>query len=235
MNSVPPRRPAFLRLPAALARAAAPAALAVTPVVLAAGLLVPGLPARAATDEATAAEVTGQACTDDDGVTVVVDLSDLGGDLRVGCATGDPASGREALETAGFTTTDSVPGMICAIDNLPDPCPEEFDGRYWAYFSAEADGTWTARTEGADTADPAPGTFEGWRYNDGSAGPGVEPAELVATGTAEVVMRDDAPAAEDQAAQESGPSTGTVVALGAAVVAVAAAVVLLRRRGAGRA
>ncbi|PFG39882.1 hypothetical protein ATJ97_2402 [Georgenia soli] len=235
MNSAPSPRSslAALRRPAPLGRAAA---LAVAPVVLAAGLLAPALPARAAGAEAEPV-VTGQACTQDDGVTVVVDLSDLGEDVRVGCATGDPASGREALEKAGFTTTDSVPGMICAIDNLPDPCPEEFDGRYWAYFSAESDGAWTAQTEGADTADPAPGAFEGWRYNDGSTGPGVEPAELVAAGTADVVMEEDAPAAEaNQAAEsEGGPSTGTVAALGAAVVAVAVAVVLLRRRGGGRA
>ncbi|GAA4285648.1 hypothetical protein [Georgenia daeguensis] len=201
--------------------------------------LVPALPAQATALPAQAgapADVSGTACADDAGVTVVVDLTDLGEDIRVGCAEGDPATGREALESAGFTTADSVPGMICAVDGLPDPCPEEFDGNYWAYFSAEADGEWTARTEGADTADPAPGTFEGWRYNDGSAGPGVTTAELTATAAESTATADDTAtagdAADTQAADDaSGPSTGLVVGLGAAAVALVLAVVLLRRRG----
>jgi len=228
---------------------------AAAPLLLAAGLLLPALPAQATTAPVLPAQtstaagesgpVTGQACTGGDGVTVVVDLTDLGEDVRVGCADGDPATGREALELAGFTTTDSTPGMICAVDGLPDPCPEEFDGSYWAYFTAEPGGEWTARTEGADTADPAPGSFEGWRYNDGSAGPGVETAALsaaaeagdVATGEETSAADEASPTAENQAAadQQAGPSTGTVVALGAAVVAVVAAVVLLRRRAGGRA
>src|SRR5690625_7998355 len=57
---------------------------------------------------ATAADLGG--C--DLGVTVVVDFTDVGGEVETGCATGDPASGREALERAGFTPTDSVPGKI---------------------------------------------------------------------------------------------------------------------------
>lgn len=230
MHTAPPRLSTPVTpTPARLARAAASAA------ALAVVALVPALPAQAT---AGPAEVSGTACADDTGVTVVVDLTDLGEDVRVGCAEGDPASGREALESAGFTTTDSVPGMICAVDGLPDPCPEEFDGNYWAYFSAEADGEWTARTEGADTADPAPGTFEGWRYNDGSAGPGVTTAELAAAGAAESGDASDAAtegattdATDDDAAAAGGPSTGLVVGLGAAAVALVLAVVLLRRRG----
>ncbi|WP_418605658.1 hypothetical protein [Georgenia sp. SUBG003] len=99
-----------------------------------------------------------------------------------------------------------MPGMICAVDGLPDPCPEEFDGSYWAYFTAEAGGEWTARTEGADTADPAPGSFEGWRYNDGSAGPGVETAALAdaAAGSA-----GDEAAAEETSAAGARPTGRT--------------------------
>src|SRR5690606_38157828 len=112
-------------------------------------------------------------------VAVLGDCTDLGGEVRTGCATGDPASGREALEQAGFTPTDSIPGMICAIDSLPDPCPEEFDGSYWSYWTG-SEGEWTAHVAGADTVDPAPGDVEGWRYNDGSTGPGLTPAEAAA-------------------------------------------------------
>ena len=118
------------------------------------------------------------ACTDGSGVTVVVDLTDLEGELEVGCAAGDPATGRAALTAAGFTATDESSGMICAINAAPDPCPETFAGSYWSYWSAEPSGTWIAQEVGADASDPAPGGFEGWRYNDGASGPGVLPAAL---------------------------------------------------------
>src|SRR5699024_4178224 len=96
------------------------------------------------------------------------------GSIEVGCAEGDPTSGRAALEAAGFTPTDSTPGMICAINSRPDPCPKEFTGAYWSYWYGE-DGEWTASEVGADDTDPAPGEVQGWRYFDGSAGPGVAP------------------------------------------------------------
>lgn len=141
------------------------------------GLAVAVLGLAALVPAAPAAAMDMDGCTD--GVTVVVDFTDLGGEVRTGCATGDPASGREALEQAGFTPTDSIPGMICAIDSLPDPCPEEFDGSYWSYWTG-SEGEWTAHVAGADTVDPAPGDVEGWRYNDGSTGPGLTPAEAAA-------------------------------------------------------
>jgi hypothetical protein len=244
MIPAPVRQPVTRQSPDRTASGNAAARLArVLPAAaaLAVAALLPGLPAQAAPPAPTVVATTaldGQACADGTGVTVVVDLTDLGEDVRVGCAEGDPTTGREALESAGFTTTDSVPGMICAVDGLPDPCPEEFDGNYWAYFSAEADGEWTARTEGADTADPVPGTFEGWRYNDGTTGPGVTTAELAAASTAQggadgATAADTSDTADTQAAEDQpsdGPSTGLVVALGVAAVAVAVAAVLRRRR-----
>lgn len=161
-----------------------------------AGLLTVSPSATAATPEACA-----------DGVTVVVDFTDLGGEVEVGCADGDPATGRDALESAGFTPTDSMPGMICAIDANPDPCPEEFDGSFWAYWTTE-DGEWVSHTAGADGTDPAPGDVEGWRYNDGTTGPGLSPDEAAAG--AEVDAGDAAgqPATEETADEPAGdPAT----------------------------
>ncbi|WP_448073933.1 hypothetical protein [Georgenia yuyongxinii] len=214
------------------------------------GLLLPALAAAPAlaTAPATPGTAPTGACGEGAGVSVVVDLTDLGGELEVGCAPGDPTSGRAALEAAGFPATDSQPGLICAIAGLPDPCPEQFDGSYWAYWSADADGEWTARTEGADTADPVPGTFEGWRYNDGATAPGATPAELVAAasateaGTAEPAAPAEATADEDtppadqtaatQDATDEGIGGGTVAALGGAVaLLVVAGAVARRRRG----
>ncbi|MFC4554597.1 hypothetical protein [Georgenia faecalis] len=172
-------------------------------------------------------------CADDDGVTVVVDLTDLGGELVAGCAAGDPASGREALTAAGFTAVDGeVPGFVCAIDGLPDPCPTEFTGSYWAYWTAEPDGEWTAYTEGADTTDPAPGALEGWRYNDGATGPGIAPADVVAAAATSAGDAGTAGATDEAATagEASGMTTGTLVGIAVLVLLLAAAAVVAVRR-----
>ncbi|RPF26708.1 hypothetical protein [Georgenia muralis] len=229
-------RPAALTAVAVLALAAPATAAAAT-------LPVPASPAPAAPVVA-ASVATGDACTGPDGVTVVVDLTDLGGAVEVGCADGDPATGREALESAGFAPTDSSPGFICAVEGLPDPCPEEFDGSYWSYWTAEPAGDWVAQTEGADTTDPVPGTFEGWRYNDGSTGPGVAPAALAGTAASDAATEDASASAPDSADASGEAATdevagdgpdadggfpvGAALAVGALVALVA--VVLVRRR-----
>ncbi|MGV8966181.1 MAG: hypothetical protein ACOH2F_07860 [Cellulomonas sp.] len=182
------------------------------------------------------------ACAGASGVSVVVDLTDLGGDVVVGCATGDPTTGRQALVDAGFAVADAPTGMICTINSAPDPCPVTFEGSYWSYWSAGATSGWTAYAVGADSSDPVPGSFEGWRYNDGSTGPGVEPAALVAAST---TAPTEPPAVEatvaaspvvESAEPSSGPSTATVAGLGAmAVLLAAAGVVVYRRRQGARA
>lgn len=191
---------------------------------------------------AQAETVSGSGCTGEDGVTVVVDFTDVGGDIEIGCADGDPASGREALEAAGFTPEDSQPGMICTINALPDPCPEEFDGSFWSYWYAE-DGAWATYQVGADEADPAAGAVEGWRYFDGSAGPQVEPAEAIAAAGATDAPGEDAEdgasadhdgsANVDEEADDSDPS-GLIAAGVLAVVLIAGIVLVLRRRSALR-
>jgi len=160
-----------------------PAILAASALLFAA-LLVIALPSA----PATASE---GACPDGDGVTVVVDATDIGGVIVTRCAPGDPATGRDALESAGFVATDSQPGMICAIDAQPDPCPATFEGSYWSYWHATADGDWVSYLVGADSSDPVQGEVEGWRYNDGSAGPGIAPADVAA----EVATQSSAPSA----------------------------------------
>lgn len=134
-----------------------------------------------------------------DGVVVVVDFTDLGGDVVTGCAEGDPSSGREALEMAGFTPADGdTPGLICTIDAQPDPCPTTFEGSYWAYWSAPDYLTqqWEMSMTGADETDPAPGQIEGWRYNDGSVPPSLAPNQVPTIGDA-LVESPAASATED--------------------------------------
>lgn len=195
-------------------------------------------------------------CTDPSGVTVVVDLTDLGGEVETGCAT-DPATGTEALQQAGFTDTRDASGLICAIESMPDPCPAEFEGVYWSYWFAEPGGQWQTYMEGPDTAAPAPGSVEGWRYSDGSAGPTVQPpVPAGAAATAEPTPTEPATdetaepteetddAADDAAAQAEPRATddpmvvpgspreggsGVVVGVAALIAALAAGAVLLAR------
>ena len=182
------------------------------------------------------------ACTDGQGVTVVVDFTDLGGDVEIACAT-DASTGTAALTSAGFTDTRDASGLICAIDSLPDPCPTEFTGSYWSYWYAE-DGAWQAWMEGSDTAVPVAGAVDGWRYSDGTAVPGVDPAELLTEDASEA---EDGGPTEDASEADSDlvpvavmpevseTSPWTIVLIGAAILAalVVAARLVTRRSGHG--
>lgn len=196
--------------------------------LLAAGFAIPLAASSAAGDTL----VPPSPCQD--GVTVVVDFTDLGGQLETGCAT-DPATGIEALQQAGFTDTRDPAGMICAIDARPDPCPETFAGSYWSYWYGGQDGTWQVWMEGADTSVPAAGGFEGWRYNDGSTGPGELPLDLRAQPTDEsaAVSSDDGTDAGDLVPEAAQPWVFAVVGIGAVAAVVAVGVGLMRRSGRG--
>ncbi|MCC5950355.1 MAG: hypothetical protein JJT89_18025, partial [Nitriliruptoraceae bacterium] len=112
-----------------------------------------------------------------DGVWVVVDPGDLGGEISVRCAPGDPANGIAALEAArhavGFVP--NQPGFICTIDRKPDPCNGAPANAYWSYWHAPVGGSWTYSSSGAGFRDPAPGTVEGWRFGSGQAPPAPPP------------------------------------------------------------
>lgn len=161
-----------LRLNAVLSRAGRVALR-----MLAAVALIAGSAAVIGIADSTTAFAADGTC---DGVTVVVDFTDVGGELEVGCAEGEPATGRDALLGAGFTATDSQPGFLCAINSMPNPCPETFDGNFWAYWNSTADSEWASYQVGADSSQPAPGSIEGWRYNDGATPPGIAPADVAA-------------------------------------------------------
>ena len=211
-------------------------------VALAAVISLSGLasPAFAADDPAA----TG-ACTDPAGVTVVVDFSDLGGEVEIGCATG-AATGTEALQEAGFVDTRDASGLICAISSNPDPCPAEFTGSYWSYWYASPGGEWISYQEGSDTAAPAPGAVEGWRYFDGTVGPTVVAPALTASAAETAESASEAPtetsatpsadgtivATTDASTAEEPVSTLGGWVIGALVIALIVAVValLVRRR-----
>ncbi|MBZ2195885.1 hypothetical protein [Occultella gossypii] len=182
---------------------------------------------------------TGGCLTADDGVTVVVDFTDVGGAVEVGCAEGDPASGREALELAGFTLAEDSAGLICAVNAQPDPCPTVFEGSFWSYWTAEPGAEWVSSTVGADLADPVVGSYEGWRYFDGSAGPTVTAADVAAgaEGAGETMDGSAEPAestTDAETEQGSGAPVGVIAGLAGVVVVGLAAVLVARRRTAQR-
>lgn len=182
---------------------------------------------------AASAAQSGQACEPGQGVTVVVDFTDLGGDLQIGCAKGDPANGREALEAAGFKPVDSQPGLICTINSQPDPCPTEFTGSFWSYWHADASGDWQSYMVGADSSDPAVGELEGWRYSDGTAGPTISPADAAAALPAETPTQDsgDQPVTTTTSSGALGDVLlYSTIAFAVAVIVVIGLLVLRSRR-----
>ena len=116
-------------------------------------------------------KIKGDACTSEDGVTVVVDFRNLrnGTDkkmnlIRIGCAEGDQDSGFAALLGAGFDVDPDSP-FVCKIDNRPldrPTCPAP-DG-FWAYSHGERGGDWTVSGVGAGDWDPPAGSLEGWSW-----------------------------------------------------------------------
>ena len=124
-------------------------------------------------------------CTSDSGTTVVVDMTDLGGDVIVRCSpkAGSGTSGVEALRAAGFTvagTAQSGDAFVCRVSGRP-AADEELavqgdDGytedcqdtpprsAFWTYWSAKNGGSWKYSTTGAASRQTVAGDFEGWRF-----------------------------------------------------------------------
>jgi hypothetical protein len=186
------------------------------------------------TAASSAANAPNGPCTTSDGVTVVVDLTDVGGRVEIGCAAA-PATGTAALEAAGFTETRDASQMICAINGAPNPCPATFTGSYWSYWHAAPGGAWVAYQVGSDAAVPGPGQVEGWRYADGSAGPRVTPPTPAAKPAAPSASATLSGAGATAQPATNGPSDATLAGLGLLAVLAVLAVLVARRRSVSRA
>lgn len=102
-------------------------------------------------------------------VGVIVDARLLGGDMRTGCAKGDPDSGLDALTRAGFryAFAPRTPGFVCQLDGAPE-CSRTGTTTYWSYWSrAKGSTSWVYSSTGAGTHDPGPGSTEAWVWQDG--------------------------------------------------------------------
>ncbi len=198
--------------------------------------------------------VDGEPCAPgSDGVTVVVDLQELGDDtVLVRCAPDAPPDGFAALEQAGiaYRTTVAFPGFVCRIVDRPadDPCATTAPAdAYWSYWLAPAGGAWCYSNKGAGNRTPPPGSVEGWSFSLDHATDDVPPprhdppgdpagaAPLAAddctagavptTGADRAVGRGEAVDVAAPGDEGSGSPAGTI--LGVTVVAVVAAVAVL--------
>lgn len=141
-------------------------------------------------------------CHDSTSVTVVVDFSDLGGDIVVRCARGPVSpgySGLDALRGAGFTVSGTqrwglafvcrIQGRPAANESLQTRGNPDYHERcvdtppasaYWGYWYAKNRGSWIYSSSGPTSRDAIKGGFEGWSFSlDHQTGrqpaPGVAP------------------------------------------------------------
>lgn len=155
--------------------------------------------------EPTAANAEPAGCTTANGVSVVVDLRQLGGGILERCAPGlgAGATGLQALQTAGIPyqgTTQWGDAFICRLlgrpaadeslripgnDNYHEQCiTTPPASAYWAYWWAPNGGPWHYSSAGVSSHHITPGGFEGWVYTIGGANqevaPGVTPVRAAA-------------------------------------------------------
>lgn len=149
-------------------------------------------------------------CPDAQGVTVVVDFTQLGGDLVVRCSPEPNNSGIAALEGAGFTvagTTRFGKGLLCRINGQPSAAEQSCvnappASAYWAYWHAPNGGDWRYSSIGPAGRNPPPGSFEGWAFSrSGSESSAREP------GLAPVRPANPAPTSAPDPEPSSAPVT----------------------------
>ena len=129
------------------------------------------------------AAATAGYCPTSAGTTVVVDFTDLGGDVVVRCATGSPDTGLQALTETGFSPVGTAQyglAFICRLSGRPSPketldLPGDADYQencqrtpptdaHWHYFVARNGGDWQGSDLGAGSQTPLAGGFEGWSF-----------------------------------------------------------------------
>lgn len=183
-------------------------------------------------------------CQDGNGVTVVVDFHELGGDPIVRCAPGAQASGLSALQNAGFELTGSQRwglATLCRVEGKPGPEAESCADyppvtAYWSYWQAPDGGNWAFAQSGVQESKPQAGSFEGWSFakdKSADATPAPRIAPVRQTVTSGVTPGGVAWTGGEAVASapESGFPWGVVLG-GAAVLLVggAAVVTVLRRK-----
>ena len=171
------------------------------------------------------------ACDRATGVTVVVDHGHTGG-ASIGCATGDPATGLEALAASGhvYTFVPRQPGLVCAVDAKPDPCNNAPANGYWSYWHAQPGGSWVYSTAGAGSYNPKPGSVDGWSFGTGKPPSVTVGAALAETSSSTTSSSTPASAEREHQADGRGGLGGLAVGVGLVVPLGAGAAYLAWRR-----
>jgi hypothetical protein len=175
---------------------------------------------------ASASAATGP-CSDPQGVTVVVDLTDLDGGVLVGCAGSGEMTGLQALRSAGFAVAGTQReglAFVCRIDGRPaaderlpvrgaagyaEQCVDTPPpGAYWGYWTAPPGGPWTYATAGPSAHTAIPGGFEGWRFELNRSQGRPEPPAFSVT-SRPVVASSSPRAPTEPAAASPSPSSTT--------------------------
>jgi hypothetical protein len=173
-------------------------------------------------------------CPTEQGVTVVVDFQDLGGETIVRCADDlDEGTGLDALKAAGFQIDGNQrfgESFICRIEDRPaadEPLAIPGDdgyreacidtspaSAYWSYWHAGNGCEWEYSQWGVKNRDVIPGGFEGWSFSldapsDANPAPRVDPVRpgTEGDGCADGVAVADP--ADDATTTEGAGSAGT--------------------------
>jgi hypothetical protein len=172
-------------------------------------------------------------CTETSGVTVVVDLRQLGGGILERCAPGltGSANGLAALSAAGIPyqgTSQWGSAFMCrllgrptATESLSLPGNSNYHElcittppatAYWAYWWAPNGGPWRYSDSGVTAHRITPGGFEGWVFTLRSGAgtgppPGITPV-MTYTAPGTVAIKPTPAASQPRAS--SAPATGTV-------------------------
>lgn len=145
-------------------------------------------------------------------VGVVVDARLLGGDVRTGCAKGDPDSGLAALTRAGFryAFVPRQPGLVCQVDGAPE-CSRTTTTTYWSYwYRPKGSSSWVYASQGAGSHDPPPGSTEAWVWQDGGRRePPDVPLRTICPQLAEPATEKPTPQTSATATRAAEPTTFT--------------------------
>ena len=137
-----------------------------------------------------AAAASAGACSDADGVTVVVDFHDLGGGLQQTCDTnGGGLDGASLFARAGYelTPVQRQPAFVCRVNGVPadDPCVNTPPAdAYWTlWWSDGTDGRWSYSSVAASSLKIPDGGYVAFSWNRGSGQdkPGTTPKARAGT------------------------------------------------------
>lgn len=193
---------------------------------LATGLVLAAGVATAGATPATAAPVEA-AC--EEGVTVVVDYNELGGEDRTACR--PPAAAADLFDEAGFDL-EYVPQLgdfVCRVTGVPADGPCAGTDAYWSLWWSDGETEWTYASLGVTSLEVPAGGAVGFAWHEG--GGEADPPDR-AVGAA--VPSAQTTSEDANAATPSDDRLPVVAILGlAALVLLTGAVplVLRRRRG----